>query len=160
MEAKEWDELDYRGFVGPRERYDIVGAMQFALLYFLGLREYHYLLDIGCGSLRAGSFFISYLKPGHYFGIEPNKWLIEEAIRKELGQDLIRLKKPTFSYDENFTCTIFKRKFDYILAHSIFTHASKKQIRRCLQQARECMRSTSMFVVTFYIGSKSYEGDK
>lgn len=80
----------------------------FSLLYFLGLREYHYLLDIGCGSLRAGRFFIMYLKIGHYFGIDPEKWLIEEAIRKELGIDLIRIKKPTFSYDENLPALYLK----------------------------------------------------
>ena len=67
MKMKKKDKLNHRAFVGPREHYDIVGAMQFTLLYFLGLREHHYLLDIGCGSLRAGRFFIMYLKPGHYF---------------------------------------------------------------------------------------------
>lgn len=46
----------YRAFVGPPEKYGVVSAMQFNLLTFLGLREDHYLLDIGCGSLRGGDF--------------------------------------------------------------------------------------------------------
>ena len=46
----------YRAFVWPAEKYDVVSAMQFNLLTFLGLREYYYLLEIGCGSLRGGRF--------------------------------------------------------------------------------------------------------
>jgi len=61
----------YRAFVGPTYRYDLIGAQQFALLYLLGLRETHRLLDFGCGSLRLGRMAIPYLLEGHYFGIEP-----------------------------------------------------------------------------------------
>ena len=40
----------YRAFVGPPQKYDLVAANQFNLLTSLGLREYHYFLDIGCGN--------------------------------------------------------------------------------------------------------------
>lgn len=49
----------YKSYVGPPEFYDVAAAMQFSLLIFLGLREYHSLLDIGCGSLRGGEAFYS-----------------------------------------------------------------------------------------------------
>src|SRR5690242_11872125 len=65
----------YRSFVGPPERYDLLAALQFNLLTSLGLREYHSLLDIGCGSLRAGRLFMTYLLPGNYCGVEPEQWL-------------------------------------------------------------------------------------
>lgn len=151
---------DYRAFVGPSEKYDLVGAMQFNLLTAIGLREYHYLLDIGCGSLRAGRLFIPYLLPGRYFGIEPNQWLIEEGIRNELGDDLVRIKQPSFSNDDNFTLTQFGRKFDYIIAQSIFSHASQEQIKRCLSQAREVMEPrSSFFAATFNRGEENYMGN-
>ena len=44
----------YKAYVGPPSVYDLVGAMQFNLLTSFGLRDFHKLLDIGCGSLRAG----------------------------------------------------------------------------------------------------------
>jgi len=106
----------YRAFIGSSWLYDLVAAMQFNLLTALGLREYHYLLDIGCGSLRGGRLFIPYLLPGRYFGIEPETWLIEASIANEIGEDLIRIKKPTFSHDRNFTLTMFNQKFDFLLA--------------------------------------------
>ena len=75
----------YRAFVGSSWLYDLVAATQFNLLTALGLREYHYLLDIGCGSLRGGRLFIPYLLPNRYFGIEPESWLIEESIANEMA---------------------------------------------------------------------------
>lgn len=83
----------YMAYVGPPERYDIMAASQFNLLIQVGLRQHHNLLDIGCGALRAGKLFISYLLPGMYNGIEPNPWLIEEGIKNELGNDIIKIKK-------------------------------------------------------------------
>ena len=80
----------YRAFVDFPERYDLGAALQFGLLTALGLREDHALLDIGCGSLRAGRLFIVYLRPGRYVGIEPEQWLLDEGIRQELGQEQLR----------------------------------------------------------------------
>ncbi|MHC4422967.1 MAG: hypothetical protein ACYS1E_20600, partial [Planctomycetota bacterium] len=54
----------YMAYVGPPDRYDLMGASQFRLLCTLGLRAPHRLLDFGCGSLRAGRLFIPYLNPG------------------------------------------------------------------------------------------------
>ena len=124
------EDAPHRAFVGPPDRYDLASAGQFSLLAGLGLREEHTLLDIGCGSLRGGRLFLSYLKPGKYFGIEPQQWLIDQGSEVEVGRDLIRLKKPTFSNDTNFTLTTFGRKFDFMLAQSIFSHATQAQIMR------------------------------
>ncbi len=100
----------YRAYVGPPEKYDLVGAMQFNLLTHLGLREFHYLLDIGCGSLRAGRLFIPYLLSGHYYGIEPQSWLVEEGLNKELGREILQLKRPVFSHDSDFNCLQFNQQ--------------------------------------------------
>ena len=83
--------LDYKRFVGPSDKYDLASSMQFNLLTTLGLRDQHKLLDIGCGSLRAGRLFIPYLQSGNYYGIEPEKWLVSEAIQNELGKDIINI---------------------------------------------------------------------
>ena len=134
--------------------------MQFNLLTFFGLREHHFLLDIGCGSLRGGKLFIPYLLPARYFGIEPEQWLIEEGIKNELGKDIIRIKQPVFSYDNNFTLTTFNRKFDFIIAQSIFSHTHQQHITRCLSETKKIMKPTSIFVATFVKGNKNYTGNK
>lgn len=149
----------HRAYVGPLGEYDVSGASQFNLLTLLGLREDHALLDIGCGTLRAGRLFIAYLLPGRYFGIEPHRSLVEAAIRKEIGNDLMELKRPVFHYDDGFPLQVFGRTFDFLLASSIFSHAAPSQIRKCLGEARQVMTPASLFLASYFVGEESYEGD-
>jgi SAM-dependent methyltransferase len=150
----------YRAFVGPPAEYDIGAAMQFNLLTALGLREKHALLDIGCGSLRAGRLFIVYLRPGQYFGLEPEAWLVEEGIKQELGREILTVKRPTFSHDRDFTLSTFGRQFDFLLAQSVFSHSAPQQIRRVFAEARSVMSPTGVFVATFFSGPESYTGQE
>lgn len=151
---------NYRAFVGPPEKYDLVASMQFNLLTLFGLREYHYLLDIGCGSLRAGKLFIPYLLSGRYYGIEPEKWLVEEGIKHELGKEIVSLKRPSFSNDPDFNLSAFDQKFDFIIAQSIFSHAAPQQIRKCLSEAHKVLVPNGIFAFTFKQGSENYTGDE
>jgi hypothetical protein len=148
----------YRMFVGPPDKYDVVAAMQFNILTMLGLREHHHLLDIGCGSLRGGRLFIPYLLPERYFGIEPASWLIDEGIKHEIGDDLVRIKRPRFNHDNNFTLSVFEQRFDFLLAQSIFSHAAPAQVQRCIAEARRVMSGESIFAATFFEGDVSYDG--
>jgi len=66
---------------------------------------------------------IPYLRPEHYFGVEPNRWLVEKGIEHELGRDLVRIKRPTFRFVDDFTLSAFGVIFDFALAHSVFSHA-------------------------------------
>ncbi len=149
----------YRAFVGPPEKYDLVAANQVSLLFSLGLREFHYLLDIGCGSLRAGRLLIPYLLPQHYFGIEPERWLVEDGIENEIGRDLLRIKRPSFSHDSNFDCSQFNHRFDFIMIQSIFSHASRAQIGLCLGEAAKCLETSGIAAATFVKGKDDYQGE-
>lgn len=95
----------YRAYVGPPQDYDLIAASVFNLLTNNGLRQHHKLLDIGCGSLRLGRLFIPYLNRGKYIGVEPNKWLVSEGIKNEVGKDLVRIKKPHFFF-QRFACRL------------------------------------------------------
>jgi SAM-dependent methyltransferase len=153
------DAPEHRGYVGPAHNFDVIGARQFALLTcLLGLREHDYLLDIGCGALRGGRFFLLYLAAGHYYGIEPATRVLKAGIEEEVGQELIARRQPTFSDDSNFTLSSFGRQFDYILAQSIFTHAARWQIERCLAEAAKVMHERSVFAATVFYGDTSYTG--
>jgi len=150
--------FNYRSYVGPEEKYDLIGAMQFNLLTFFGLRESNSLLDIGCGSLRAGRLFIPYLNKGNYYGIEPNDWLIREGIKNNIGRDLAKIKKPVFNKNSEFNFSSFNKQFDYILAQSIFSHAPENMIRKCLNEAKKVMHKDSLFFATFLKGDQDHEG--
>lgn len=113
----------HRAYVGAPEEWDLVAARQVTLLLAAGLRDTHRLVDIGCGSLRAGRMLIPFLRQERYFGVEPNRWLVERGIEHELGRDLIGLKRPAFRFVDDFSLGAFGVSFDFALAHSVFSHA-------------------------------------
>lgn len=143
---------DYRTYIGNLS-YDIASGKLFCFLIKHGLRENHTLLDVGCGSLRVGRLLIVYLGKEKYFGIDPNKWLIEDAIKYETGQDLIDIKRPKFCFCEDFDFSTFgQSSFDFIFAHSVLTHASLQQVDKCIQNASDVMDSSSKFLATVLLG--------
>ena len=147
----------YRARVSHPTEYGLLAAVQFEFMYRLGLREHHSLLDIGCGSVRGGKLFIPYLLPGKYFGIETASWPIEAGIEHELGAAILDVKAPAFLIDSDFTCTAFGRTFDFILAHSVLTHVTLDQVRRCLAEVRRCMTAESVFAATYTPGPNDGE---
>lgn len=66
--------------------WDELGKLQFDLLVQQGLKPQHFLLDVGCGSLRGGVHFIRYLEPGHYFGVDESRELLDAGRRIELAR--------------------------------------------------------------------------
>ena len=145
----------YRAYVGPPEDYDLVAAMAFNLLTTLGLRQNHSLLDIGCGSLRIGRLLIPYLNRGKYFGVEPNEWLVDEGITRELGETLVQIKRPTFFFsDSPDTLAHAKVAFDFALAQSIFSHCGLDLIQAWLSAISGSLARDGVLVATFLIGEK------
>src|SRR5205085_2067003 len=142
----------YRAYVGPPEDYDLIAAMAFNLLTTLGLRQHHSLLDVGCGSLRIGRLLIPYLNRGKYFGVEPNKWLVEEGIRRELGQSLVEIKRPTFlftSSPENIG--ELETAFNFAVAQSIFSHCGLDLIQAWLSVISGSLARDGALIATFLI---------
>ena len=145
----------YRAYVGPPEDYDLIAAMAFNLLTTLGLRQHHSLLDIGCGSLRVARLLIPYLNRGKYFGVEPNKWLVDEGIRRELGDTLIQIKRPTFFFsDSPDSISQAKIFFDFALAQSIFSHCGLDLIEGWLSTISRSLTQKGVLVATFLIGAE------
>jgi SAM-dependent methyltransferase len=145
----------YRAYVGPPEDYDLIAAMTFNLLTTLGLRQHHSVLDVGCGSLRIGRLLIPYLNQGKYFGVEPNEWLVDEGIRRELGKSLLEIKRPTFFFsDSPNTIAQAKVAFNFALAQSIFSHSGLDLVRGWLSAIGVSLAQDGALVATFLIGEE------
>ncbi len=142
----------YRAYVGPPEDYDLVAAMTFGLLTTLGLRQHHTLLDIGCGSLRVARLLIPYLNAGGYVGIEPNRWLVEEGITKELGSSLLEIKRPAFHFSDSAKDLNAPARFDFAVAQSIFSHTGPDLLRDWLGRVANLMKPAGALAATFLIG--------
>lgn len=140
---------NYRAYVGPPAQYDFMGATQFRLLTALGLREDHHLIDIGCGSLRAGRLLLQYLLPGHYTGVEPNAWLWQQALEREIGADVQARKAPHFSTESDFQLAdLADASADFIIAQSIYSHTGLDLFATSLQAAARCLSPQGQFLFT------------
>ena len=146
----------YRAYVGPPDNYDLIAAMTFNLLTTLGLRQHDRLLDIGCGSLRSGRLFIPYLNVGNYTGIEPNKWLVKEGIVREIGKDLVKIKKPRFLFADHARDLGKDRMFDCAVAQSIFSHCTLELIERWLKEVFPHIKANGALIATFMQGEKDF----
>lgn len=114
----------YSGNTKPRN-----GEMQLKLLQDEGLQPHHYLCEIGCGALVAGIPIISYLHKEHYVAIEPNQWQILDSLSIPENSVITDEKKPCFLQRTDFDASDTGVLFDYVLAHSIMSHAPLWQLR-------------------------------
>jgi methyltransferase family protein len=128
-------------YVGnPGEDYFIVGLLQLELLRMNGCSPDSHVLEIGCGALVAGRPIMHFLKPDHYVGIEPNSWLIEAAkdglpdTRRHIAE-----KRPIFLNNADFDASQTGRKFDYVISHSILSHAAVSQYPQLLKAVRKTL---------------------
>ena len=118
---------------GPLEDFEPAGRLQLITLLEEGLTPSSNVLDVGCGCLRAGYWLIHFLERGRYFGIEPNEEMLREGVEKILEPGLADAKLPSFSHNDDFDLSVFGTTFDYVLARSVWTHASKPQIEALLE---------------------------
>ena len=131
--------------------WETLGKLQFDLLVSQGLRPEHRLLDIGCGCLRAGVHLVRYLQPGRYYGIDASQALLE-AGRTELAALRLERRVPP----KNLICTAdfdvsgFDVRFEFALAHSVFTHLSLNHLRLCLNHLSPQMETGGRFYVSFF----------
>lgn len=141
-------QLGHRHYVGGL--WEEIGKLQFDFLVSQGLQPNHYLLDIACGSLRGGVYFIPYLETSHYLGIDKEKDLIVAGIEKELGMELYERKKPQLLVSRIFEFDRFNNPPDYALAQSLFTHLPAPLIEMCFQKLYQVIHKDGVFYATFF----------
>ncbi|MCB1064170.1 MAG: hypothetical protein KDN20_14775 [Verrucomicrobiae bacterium] len=125
------------------------GRRQLITLLQAGLSPDSLLLDIGCGWLRGGYWFIHFLNAGGYHGIEPWEARLEFGRHSILPPEILAGKQPRFSGNEDYDFTEFGREtFDFFFASSIWSHCSKQAIDRMLSQAARHSHQESLFITS------------
>lgn len=147
LSNEEIDKKIHREFIGGL--WDELGKLQLEFLIKSGLKPNHKLLDIGCGCLRGGLYYLKYLDDRNYFGLDINHSLIE-AGKIEVEEAGLSHKKPNLIVDDSFSLERFDTKFNFIVSISVFTHLSFNIIVRCLSKARENLLPNGVYYSTYF----------
>ena len=142
-------EVGHRRYVGGM--WDEIGKLQFDFLVKNGLKEHNIFLDIACGSLRAGRFFIPYLGEGNYLGIDKEQELINLGLENEIEKEIVQQKRPEFIVSNDFEFHKFSKVANFAIAQSLFTHLPPKLINTCFQKLRESFDEKGVFFATYFI---------
>jgi len=150
--------MGHRSFVGgDGPLWDVIANLQLDFLKSKGLSPSHALLDVACGSLRAGRLFINYLNVGNYLGVDKEINLIIHGVSEELGISVFVEKKPEFVVSENFELSKFSKRPDYAIAQSLLTHLTAEDIYSCFLAVRKIIADEGKFYATFFEVDKPTE---
>jgi SAM-dependent methyltransferase len=118
------------------------GRVQLEFLQSQGLTPQSTLLDVGCGSLRAGVHLVRFLEPGGYYGMDADASLLRVALEEELPRAGLagRLAADHLLANEAFEGSRFGVAFDYALAQSLFIHLPLVKIADALRELARCLR--------------------
>lgn len=130
--------------VGPVKNWKTKRDFQIRFLKAMGLAPGHYLLDIGCGTLRGGMPLIKYLRRGHYCGIDVRKQALDEG-RKELQESGLGKKNPVLLHVTDISQLMMDRKYDYIWAFAVLIHMSDDMLHHTLACVKKHLADGGIF---------------
>jgi SAM-dependent methyltransferase len=147
---------EHRAVIGGM--WEEIGLLQTNFLLGQGLSPQHKLIDIGCGSLRAGVKLVRYLDRGNYFGTDINESLLQAGLDIELAEQGLAHKVPRANLvaDGDFDFSWSPVAFDFALAQSLFTHLRKSHLRQCLSGLHSVMVSGASLYATFFIAPERH----
>lgn len=141
--------------VGSGHLWKMKREFQITFLKKAGLLPRHYLVDIGCGTLRGGIPLINYLDKGHYYGIETREVVLNEA-RKELLESGLN-KTPSLLLSDDISKLEIDTKFDFIWSFSVLIHMPDKVLNDCLLFVAKHLQDTGVMYANVNIGSQVNE---
>ena len=129
-----------------------IGQLQSDFLRARGLRPEHKLLDIGCGSLRAGVKLVRYLDAGNYFGTDINESLLGAGYEVELAREGLTDKLPRANLvtEGDFDFSWCPAVYEFALAQSVFSHLPLVHLRICLERLHRHVALGGSFYATFF----------
>lgn len=144
---------DYNSYetIEEDEYFHEIGKLQLDFLVKKGLKPHHQLLDVGCGILRGGAYFIEYLDDCRYFGIDGHKLTINMAERRleKLG---LLTKHPRLVLTSTFEFEKLNQTYDFAIAQGVFCHIQDEEIKLCLNNMVDALADDGVFYASFFEG--------
>lgn len=142
--------------VGPPELWQMKRQFQIAFLLRTGLEPHHYVLDLGCGTLRGGIPIIDHLDPGHYFGVDVRADVLEHG-RRELAEAGLTAKEPTLVHAPDLAGVDLGQAFDVVWAFSVLIHLTDEILDDALAFAARHLAAGGSLYANVNVG-EGYDG--
>lgn len=132
-----------------RESWLQIGQLQFDFAVSHGLKPDMRMLELGCGNLRAGRLFIDYLETGNYYGLDISPDILIGA-QDTIAEFDLRAKLPHLIFVKDLRLRFLPSGyFDFVHAHSVFSHSPIDVIDECLAHVGRVMAPGGFFDFTF-----------
>lgn len=151
---------EHRDVIGGM--WDELGTLQHDFLVDQGLKPHHRLVDIGCGSLRAGVPLTRYLDADRYYGIDISRDLLDAGYEREILPAGLGSKLPPnhLHATADWDVAPFGVRFDFGLAQSVFTHLPRGQLTDCLSAiAPHFVPGGRVYITYFHRPDDCLDGD-
>eukprot|EP00929_Paragymnodinium_shiwhaense_P092050 TRINITY_DN51930_c0_g1_i1.p1 TRINITY_DN51930_c0_g1~~TRINITY_DN51930_c0_g1_i1.p1 ORF type:complete len:346 (-),score=59.30 TRINITY_DN51930_c0_g1_i1:330-1367(-) len=150
---------------GPEAVSQKRGRVQFdALKKFAGLKPSMRFLEIGCGALELASFLVPYLEEDRYACVEPNAFLVHDALyaRPDLLPEVLS-KRAIFLRDSNFVgrrlLELKLPAFDIIYSHSVMSHAAWWQLPQYVRRTACFLADDGVSLASLMLGERDSMDD-
>lgn len=143
--------------VGPAALWQMKREFQTRFLRSAGLMPDHYLLDLGCGTLRGGIPIIEYLEPAHYYGVESRAHVLREG-QQELIESGLQGRLPQLVHADHLRDCDLGRCFDFIWAFSVLIHVTDEILDETLAFVKRHLSPDGIFYANVNIGDVSQDG--
>jgi len=137
----------HRDIVGGR--WEETARAQMALLQAEGMTPRDHLLDIGCGALRLGHLAVPFLEPGHYWGTDASRALMQHGRNHELA-DPGRLPLDHLIEDASFAFPGVPESITLAIAFGVFAHLPAPMLEQALAGLRRFTRLRAFVFTVFH----------
>lgn len=142
----------------PEWKSNIEKSYQLDFLKSQGLQPNMKFLDYGCGPLSAGIYFVEYLEPNKYVGVDISKKVLEIA-NKRVQKFGIEKKFPEIiQLKENSFQILSRYVFDFIWSNGVFSHTPPHDTKKIVKNLINLLHKNSIFLFSFGLAEeKTYQ---
>jgi SAM-dependent methyltransferase len=134
-----------KGAIGREDEWETHGKLQLDFLIREGLLPMHRLLDVGCGVGRFARKVVPFLRDGNYTGVDISAAALEQALLLSEREGW-HAKHPRWLLTGDL---LVDGMYDFIWAHSVFTHIAPQYIETVIRNAAPRMVRGGKFLFTF-----------
>ena len=105
-------------------------------------------------------FLLCLLEKGHYVGIDPNPWLMNQTLLIAENQQVVNEKAPIFLNNINFDASSTGITFDYVFAHSIMSHAAHWQLPLFFENIAKVLKKNGKVIFSIRLTETNEYGNE